>query len=100
MEEQIDGLGLGNATIAGKRQRVGAIEADLVAAADQRLEPGDNTGAPASSLLDLGHPAFKKPLVGDAHISLSDALGSLHILPSTGKCSTTSWQICPRQRSC
>src|SRR5215218_9315806 len=70
VEEQVDGFGLANATISCEGQGVGPIETDLIAAADQGFEPGDDARAPGTGLLDLCHPAFKKPLVDEVHRQL------------------------------
>ena len=67
MKEQVDGFCLGHTAVAGEGQWVGAMDADLVAASDQRFELGDDSRAPATSLLDLGHPFFEKPFVDGCH---------------------------------
>ena len=42
VQEKIDGFRFGDASIAGKRQGVGAVDADLVAGANQRFELRDD----------------------------------------------------------
>jgi hypothetical protein len=73
VEEQIDRLRLSHTAIAGEGQGVGAVDADLVAAADQRFELGDHARAPGTGLLDLGHLVFEKPFVDGCHRKLLTA---------------------------
>src|SRR6478735_10875197 len=70
VEKQIDGLRLSHAAIAGEGQGVGAVDTDLVAAADQRFEFGDDARAPGPSLLNLGHLVFEKLFVNGCHRQL------------------------------
>lgn len=72
MEKQIDRLRLSHTAITGERQRIGAVQADLVTTANQRFELGDYARAPSAGLLDLRHLAFEKTLVNGCHRSAPD----------------------------
>ena len=67
VQEQIDAFGLCDGAVASEGQGIDAIEGQVVAVADQRLELRDDARAPGPSLLDLGHLAFEKPLLDVGH---------------------------------
>jgi len=72
VEEQIDRLRFSHTAVAGERQRIGAVQADLVTGADQRFELGDDARAPGARLFDLCHPVFEKLFVNGCHRSAPD----------------------------
>jgi hypothetical protein len=61
MEKQINAFRLCDGAVASECKRIDAVEGQVVAAADQCFEFGDNPGTPGPSLLDLGDLAFKEP---------------------------------------
>src|SRR5262249_5696866 len=67
VQEQVDRFGLGDGVVAPEGQRIYAIEREIIAAADQCLQLGDDPRTPGSSLLDLGHLAFEERVLDGAH---------------------------------
>jgi hypothetical protein len=67
VEKQVDAFRLCDGAVAREGQRIDAVEGEVVAAADQRFEFGDDTRAPGPRLLDLGHLAFEEPFLNVGH---------------------------------
>ena len=67
VEEKIDAFRLRNGAVSREGERIDPVEGEVIGAADQRLEFGDNARAPRLGLLYLGHLCFEEPLLNNTH---------------------------------
>lgn len=67
MEKQVYAFRLGDAAVSCERQRIDAMEREVITAPDQGFKFRDDARAPRSSLLDASHLALEEPFLNERH---------------------------------